>query len=178
MLTDSTIRPVRDSDRASLVSIWERSVRATHHFLTGADIEHLRPLAAEELHNGSIDLWVLVNAGDVPLGFIGIASDRIEALFLDPVAHGQGGGRRLVAHAQALLGGALAVDVNEQNEAARAFYQSLGFSVIGRSDLDDAGRPFPMLHLRRPSPSELQLQVRASRPLPCGAERIGKSPRY
>ncbi len=77
MLTDSTIRPVRDSDRASLVSIWERSVRATHHFLTGADIEHLRPLAAEELHNGSIDLWVLVNAGDVPLGFIGIASDRI-----------------------------------------------------------------------------------------------------
>ena len=53
MLTVSTIRPVRDSDRASLVSIWERSVRSTHHFLTSADIEYLRPLAAmscQQLH--------------------------------------------------------------------------------------------------------------------------------
>ena len=160
MLTDSTIRPARESDQGSLVPIWERSVRATHRFLTGADIEYLRPLAAEELQNSSIDLWVLVNAIDVPLGFIGIANDWIEALFLDPVAHGQGGGRRLVAHAQALLGGALAVDVNEQNESARAFYENLGFSVVGRSDVDDAGRPFPLLHLRRQSPLELQLQDR------------------
>jgi len=158
MLSDSTIRPVRDSDRDSLISIWERSVRATHHFLTGADIEDLRPLAAEELRSGSIDLWVLVNANNVPLGFMGIVNERIEALFLDPVAHGKGGGRRLVAHAQSSWPGALVVDVNEQNEAGRAFYESLGFSVIGRSDLDGAGRPFPLLHLRRPPPSDFQLQ--------------------
>ena len=94
MLTDSTIRPVRDSDRASLVSISERSVRATHHFLTSADIEYLRPLAAEELRNGSIDLWVLVNTQRRTARLLGIANDRIEALFLDPAAHA-GGGRRL-----------------------------------------------------------------------------------
>ncbi|HSU93825.1 MAG TPA: acetyltransferase [Gemmatimonadaceae bacterium] len=160
MLSDSTIRRARDSDRDALVSIWERSVRATHHFLTGTDIEDLRPFAAKELRSGSIDLWILVNAKDVPLGFIGIVNDRIEALFLDPVAHGKGGGRRLVAHAQSLSGGALAVDVNEQNEAARAFYESLGFTATGRSDLDGAGRPFPLLHLRRPPPSDFHFQER------------------
>ena len=158
ILIYSTIRPVRDSDRASLVPIWERSVRATHHFLTGEDIEHLRPLVAEELFDGSLTLWVLVNASDVPLGFLGLTNDRIEALFLDPVAHRCGGGRRLVAHAQSLRDGALSVDVNEQNAAARAFYESLGFSVVGRSDLDDAGRPFPLLHLQRQPPSAFQLQ--------------------
>jgi putative acetyltransferase len=161
MLTDSSIRPVRESDRSSLVPIWERAVRATHHFLGAADIENLRPLVAEELSHGSMDLWVLVSASDIPLGFIGIADDRIEALFLDPAAHGRGEGRRLVACAQSLVGGALTVDVNEQNEAACAFFESLGFSVVGRSALDNAGRPFPLLHLRRPPPSDFQLRERS-----------------
>ena len=161
MLSDATIRAVRDSDRAFLPAIWERSVRATHHFLTGADIEHLRPLAAAELHGNSMDLWILVNANDAPLGFIGIANDKIEALFIDPVAQRCGGGRRLIAHAQTLRGGALTVDVNEQNASARAFYERLGFSIVGRSDVDDAGRPFPLLHLRRTPPSNLQLHERS-----------------
>jgi putative acetyltransferase len=51
--------------------------------------------------------------------------------------------------------------VNEQNDAARAFYERLGFQIVGRSDLDDAGRPFPLLHMRRPPPSNLQLQERS-----------------
>jgi len=156
MLADTSIRAVRYSDRALLVQIWERSVRATHHFLTEADIEHLRPLVAMELHGNSLDLWILADANDAPLGFVGIANDKIEALFLDPVAHRRGGGRRLVAHVQTLRGGALTVDVNEQNDSARAFYESLGFEIIGRSDLDDAGRPFPLLHLRRSKPSVIQ----------------------
>ena len=53
-------------------------------------------------------------------------------------------------HAQALRGGDLTVDVNEQNPAAVGFYEAVGFAVVGRSPLDDAGRPFPLLHMRRP----------------------------
>ena len=60
--------------------------------------------------------------------------------------------RRLVAYAQALRPGALAVDVNEQNWPARSFYEALGFVVIGRSPLDDTGRPYPILHMRRGAP--------------------------
>lgn len=128
-------------------------MRATHHFLTGADIEYFRPLVAKELHGKAMDLWLLVNPASVPLGFIGIAESRIEALFLEPAAHRRGGGRRLVEHVQTLRGGALTVDVNEANEPARAFYERLGFIVVGRSALDDTGRPFPLLHLRRPPPA-------------------------
>ncbi|WP_313958069.1 hypothetical protein [Corynebacterium glyciniphilum] len=30
---------------------------------------------------------------------------------------------------------------------AVAFYRRRGFTVIGRDDLDDAGRPYPVLHM-------------------------------
>lgn len=41
------------------------------------------------------------------------------------------------------------IDVNEQNQSAKAFYQVMGFEEYARSEVDDAGRPYPILHLQR-----------------------------
>jgi putative acetyltransferase len=147
------IRRAHPQDSNALLALWERSVRATHEFLTEDDIVGLRPHVARALRDDALELWVLAGAGDVPVGFMGLAGDDIAALFLEPAHRGRGGGRRLVAHAQALRGGELTVDVNEQNPAARGFYEALGFVVAGRSPLDPDGRPFPMLHMRRPAPA-------------------------
>ena len=149
---DMHVRAARAEDRESLLALWERSVRATHHFLEDSDIVALRPLVAEELESNAVDWWVLESATEAPIGFLGFTSDTIEALFIDPDHHGQGGGRFLVAHAQDLGAGALTVDVNEQNEAALRFYEALGFSVAGWSPTDAAGRPFPILHMKRAGP--------------------------
>jgi putative acetyltransferase len=149
-MTDAwQIRSATAADVDALVALWERSVRATHDFLTEADIADLRARVGEALEDEALDLWVLVNAGGAPIGFLGLAGDDISALFLDPAHLRQGGGRLLVSHAQGLRGGELTVDVNEQNPAARGFYEALGFRVVGRSPLDDEGRPFPLLHMRR-----------------------------
>ena len=148
------IRPACAADRGTLVALWERSVQATHDFLTEADIGALRPLVREALSDEALELWVVTDRADVPIGFMGLAGNDIAALFLEPARRGQGGGRRLVAHAQQLRDGDLTVDVNEQNPAARGFYEALGFVVVGRSPLDDGGRPFPVLHLRRPTTSD------------------------
>ena len=147
----SQIRPARATDSDVLLALWERSVRATHDFLSEADIVALRPDVAQALDDEWLELWVLADGDDVPIGFMGLAGDDIAALFLGPAQRGRGGGRRLVAHAQGLRGGELTVDVNEQNPAARGFYEALGFVVVGRSPLDDGGRPFPILHMRRPA---------------------------
>jgi len=153
MSRSGNIRAARDDDEIdALVALWERSVRATHDFLSEADIAELRPRVGEALRDEALDLWVLVDGHDRPIGFLGLAGDDVSALFLDPDHRGQGGGRLLVAHAQALRGGALTVDVNEQNPAARGFYEALGFEVVGRSPVDDDGRPFPLLHMRRSAP--------------------------
>jgi putative acetyltransferase len=77
----------------------------------------------------------------------------MESLFLAPEFHRRGGGWRLVEHARALRG-ELTVDVNEQNTPAVAFYKACGFVVERRSELDDAGRPYPLLHMRLAAPSQ------------------------
>lgn len=146
------IRPAHSGDHAALLTLWERSVRATHGFLTNEDIEGLRPLVAREFAQSLVDWWVLVSATDSPLGFLGFANDAIEALFIDPDHAGAGAGRRCVAHAQQLAEGrSLTVEVNEQNEAAEGFYRAMGFVVFDRTPTDSAGRPFPLLRMRRPA---------------------------
>jgi putative acetyltransferase len=155
-------RPVRDSmhvrpatpvDRAPLLEVWERAVRATHHFLGEDDVATLRPQVRQVLASDAVDWWVL-DAGGRPAGFLGVAGTSIEALFVDPAYHGRGGGRLLVAHAQDLAGDvALTVEVNEHNEVARRFYERLGFVEAGRSPVDSEGRPFPILHLARVAPA-------------------------
>lgn len=153
-VTDMRVRRATGEDHAALLALWERSVRATHDFLSESDIAALRPQVADVLSADALEWWVLVLAtDDAPIGFLGFVLDTIEALFIDPAYRGKGGGTLLVAHAQRLARGALAVDVNEQNDAARGFYESLGFTVIGRSPTDSAGRPFPILHMRRPAPA-------------------------
>jgi putative acetyltransferase len=143
------IRPARASEHGALVAVWERSVRATHHFLAEEDIAFFRPLVAEELAAGTLELWVVAAPDDAPVGFLGLSGNSIEALFLAPECRGAGLGRRLVEHARALRGAVLIVAVNEQNDAARRFYERLGFVVVGRSPLDPSGRPYPLLHMRR-----------------------------
>lgn len=147
------VRPALADDREALLQLWERSVRATHHFLTEADITALVPHVVEELASDALAWWVLVSA-ETPIGFLGFANDAVEGLFIDPDHRGRGAGRLLVEHAQRLARtNALSVDVNEQNEAAREFYEALGFAVVGRSPTDSAGRPFPLLHMKRSAPA-------------------------
>jgi len=131
-----------------MLVVWERSVRATHDFVSEADVSGLKPLVSAELNGDAVGWWVLEGEG-VVIGFLRFAGDSIEALFLDPLHLRRGGGRLLVAHAESLARGPLRVDVNEQNDGARRFYEALRFVVVGRSATDSAGRPFPILHMER-----------------------------
>ena len=144
MNTGLIIREGRTADRDALVAIWLRSVRATHAFLTEEDIQKLLPLVREQVLP-ALEIWVLVR-DDEPIGFAGLDGARLEALFLDPAHFRSGGGRLLVEHARRLKG-KLAVDVNQQQPEALRFYEALGFRVVGRSPVDSAGRPFPLVHL-------------------------------
>ncbi|WP_369523003.1 hypothetical protein [Brucella anthropi] len=56
-------------------------------------------------------------------------------------------GKQMIAHAKT-LGSPLTVDVNEQNLQGVGFYLHMGFVETGRSETDDQGRPYPLLHLR------------------------------
>jgi putative acetyltransferase len=146
-----TIRRATPTDRDTLLDVWLRSVRATHTFLTEDDVQSFLPLVRDYLSSDGPEFWVLCSDAGAPVGFMGLSGGKMESLFLAPEHHRRGGGRRLVQHARTLRG-ELTVDVNEQNPAACRFYEACGFVVEGRSELDDTGRPFPLLHMRLPAP--------------------------
>jgi putative acetyltransferase len=144
-LRDSVDRVVAE-DYAQIVEVWERSVRATHDFLTEADIAEIKPHVRGGVEGLTNVFCIRDEAGNIA-GFIGFDHGKIEALFVDPVWHRSGIGRRLCYYAME-HGDAVLVDVNEDNKQALDFYLHLGFRVERRSPVDSDGRPFPLLHLK------------------------------
>jgi putative acetyltransferase len=140
-----SIRRSRPEDGPRAVAIWRAAVDATHHFLTPEHRAEIDLLVRDFLPGA--DLWLAVDMDDRALGFALVADGHMHALFVDPAHHGAGVGRALVARGIA-ESPALTTDVNEQNPGALAFYRRLGFVVTGRSETDDDGRPYPLLHLR------------------------------
>jgi putative acetyltransferase len=110
------------------------------------------PHVRSYLSSSASEIWVACDVSGIVMGFMGLSGRKMEALFLAPEFQGRGAGRLLVRHAQSLRG-ELTVDVNEQNAAARRFYEACGFVVEGRSELDEQGRPYPLLYMRLTEPN-------------------------
>ena len=141
------IRKRNDEDNLELTDLWERTVRATHSFLGEDDIVYYRPRVLRD-YLPAVEVWVAEDDAGVIAGFVGISGDKVEMLFVDPDKHGRGIGRRLLKRVEEGRE-ILRIDVNEQNEAAHAFYRQYGFVEVGRSDCDSTGRPFPLIHMEK-----------------------------
>ena len=146
------IEEIKKSERSEnlvtkLLEIWEKSVQATHAFLSEEEI-----LKIKEYVPGAIcgveTLLVLFDKGEnSPLGFMGIENRKIEMLFLSPDARGKGFGKMLVQHGIEKFS-AEEVTVNEQNPKAKGFYENLGFKTYKTSETDEQGNPYPIAWMR------------------------------
>ena len=137
------ITKVEISDYAELSELWEQSVRATHEFLNEEDISYFKS-KLESDYFPNVRLWKYVIDEKI-CGFIGL-SDMIEMLFVQPSCFRHGIGGKLIDFA-IKSENMKRVDVNEQNPNAIKFYQSKGFKIIGRSEIDSDGKPFPIIHM-------------------------------
>ncbi len=128
-----------------LVDVWERSVRATHTFLSEAEIAEIKPFVPQAI--AGVETLVVAEGNGGPVGFMGVQGGRLEMLFLDHAARGRGLGRRILEHGVEQLG-VTELTVNEQNPQAVGFYEHLGFKTYRRTELDEEGRPYPLLYMR------------------------------
>jgi len=128
-----------------VVEVREDSVRATHHFVCEKDIAYFKPLILL-MYLKAVDLRCVRDNRHRIIGFLGVAVDKIEMLFIHPDVIGNGIDKALVDYA-VLEMNTTKVDVNEQNELAVGFYLHIGFKIISRSELDNLGKPFPILHM-------------------------------
>lgn len=133
------------SEYEEVVDVWEASVRATHDFLKEEDIEYFRPLILNQ-YLGAVELSCIRDQENKILGFMGVAGEGLEMLFIHPKARGMGIGKSLLEYAINDLK-IWKVDVNEDNQQAVGFYKHFGFKIVKRSPLDDLGKPYPILHM-------------------------------
>lgn len=139
------IEPYRDAFHDQLVSVWEKSVRATHLFLAPEDIDYFKGIVAGIDFN-ALPVFCLT-AGDTVLGFMGVVEQKIEMLFLSPEYIGRGYGKVLMNFALENLK-ADQVDVNEQNQQAVQFYSRFGFATYDRTEKDSEGKDYPILKMK------------------------------
>ncbi|MBL3658799.1 GNAT family N-acetyltransferase [Fulvivirga sp. 2943] len=140
------IDTIKKAEYPEVVNVWEASVRATHHFLREEDIEYFKPLILNT-YLDAVELRCVRNHEKRIIGFLGVAEDNLEMLFIHPEYRGQGIGKLLLDYSIDHLN-VTKVDVNEQNEQAVGFYKHYGFYMIDRSELDSSGKPYPTLHMQ------------------------------
>ena len=96
-----------------LTAVWESSVRATHLFLSDAEIENIKTYIPQALANVA-RLIVMEDEEGIPVAFMGIEGQKLEMLFVSSQKRGQGLGKRLLRYGIEKYG-INELGVNEQN---------------------------------------------------------------
>ena len=131
----------------SLLKVWEKSVKATHLFLSECEMENIKKYVPQALSN----VERLVTANDEnsnPVAFMGIEKECLEMLFITPEERGKGLGKQLIQYGIEHYG-IKSLAVNKQNPQAKGFYEHMGFQVYKRTDYDEQGNPYPLLYMSR-----------------------------
>ena len=128
-----------------LLRIWERSVRATHLFLSDAEVRRIKEYVPQALKRVE---HLIVAEAEKPIAFMGTQNGRLEMLFIVPEERGKGIGRQLLQYGVENYG-VFEVTVNEQNPQAVGFYERMGFETYKRTELDEEGAPYPLLYMKR-----------------------------
>ncbi len=81
----------------NLLNIWEDSVRATHLFLSDAEIKKIKEYVPEAMR-GVEHLILAQNDAEQPVAFMGTEKGRLEMLFLSPAERGKGLGKQLLRY--------------------------------------------------------------------------------
>ena len=128
-----------------LLEIWEQSVRATHLFLSDAEVNAIRAYVPQALK--SVEHLIAAET-EKPIAFMGVQNGRLEMLFLAPEERGKGIGKQMLQYGIENYGIA-ELTVNEQNPQAVGFYAHMGFEAYKRTEFDEEGHPYPLLYMKR-----------------------------
>jgi ribosomal protein S18 acetylase RimI-like enzyme len=125
------IRPIEPGEVEAVVRLWRRAREDAQPWLE-ARMSHT---AGDDraFFRGTIlrQTQVLVALRDErPVGMLAIAGHRIEHLYVDPPAQGQGVGTALLEHARRRSPSGLSLHTHQRNQRARAFYERRGFRVV------------------------------------------------
>ncbi|WP_333828734.1 GNAT family N-acetyltransferase [Pararhodobacter sp.] len=141
------LRPYTPDDLAACLQIWRDASEAGHPFLSAADLDADAAMV-RDIYIPAAEMTLACDGARV-VGFVALLGQFIGGLFVDPVHHRRGIGRRLL-QAAAERHGPLTVEVYAANTRAMAFYENLGFHETSRRATDDQSRPLPVIWMEQP----------------------------
>ena len=130
-----------------LLQVWEKSVRATHLFLSDEEVKAIKNYVPQAL-SGIAHLLIAENEAGRPVAFMGVEDGVLEMLFITPEERGRGLGKQLIRCGIENYG-VERLAVNEQIPQAKGFYEHMGFKVYKRTETDELGNPYPLLYMSR-----------------------------
>ena len=128
-----------------LLEVWEDSVKATHLFLSNEEVKNLKEYVPQALKE--VSHLIIIEKNTTPIAFMGIEGTKLEMLFIKNSERGKGFGKQLLNYGIKNYNVNELV-VNEQNPKAKGFYEHLGFTIYKRSELDEQGNHYPVLHMK------------------------------
>ena len=134
------------SDYPELTEVWEKSVRATHHFLPDSYIRQLRPLVEQRYLDAVMLICCRDRDGRIS-GFAGVATGKVENAVHPPAPP-------WTRHRYALAAVRRRASQCQGTGSQRAepprpwpFTRKQGFEVVSRSPVDGLGQPYPLLRM-------------------------------
>jgi GNAT superfamily N-acetyltransferase len=127
------VRPATTSDAAEIAELFVASRQDALPYLprVHSDDETRRWIPDVVMRRSVV--WVAELDRRI-VGFLSVAGDRIDHLYVRPGYYRQGIGDRLLARAKMMSPSRLQLFTFQRNERARAFYEARGFVAIEASD--------------------------------------------
>lgn len=141
-----TYRIAIEKDYPEILTVWQSSVEATHHFLTSENIAEIKIQLQSALPK--IKIILAIDETNKIVGFSAVSNGHLDMLFLDAKSIGKGIGSDFFNYMMKMYPFD-SLEVNKDSPAALKFYVKKGFKVVKESPIDDAGRPFPILHMEK-----------------------------
>lgn len=130
---DAVLRPATSSDAPEIAEVFLTSRADALPYLPKVHADEETRRWIPEIVMRRSEVWVAELEGKI-VGFLSVAGDHLDHLYVRPGYYRQGIGDRLLAQAKAMSPRRLRLFTFQRNERARAFYEARGFVPIDLSD--------------------------------------------
>ena len=146
------LRPT-PQDYDELLTVWEASVRSTHHFLTEENIQFYKPLVRNQYFQ-AVELYIIRNREGKIAAFMGLSDELIEMLFVHPDEQGKGYGKQAALEFlddfhRSHSDDPLFISVSLENTVARKMYSDIGFQEVKEVEYFFLGKVCREIQMRK-----------------------------
>lgn len=130
-MTEPRIRLMTEEETERVAGVWYRAGREAYPYLAGW--RQMTPELALQVFRDHIaadcEVYVIEHGGGVA-GYLALKGSYVDRLYVDPQRQGLGLGTALLEHARRLRPTGLELHTHQQNVAACAFYERMGFVAV------------------------------------------------